>query len=128
MTVGRWIMVTAVGVMVMSQIVDWLEPTFGLSFTTLLIAADIVLALASGCAIVAERRWTAARARLWRQVSLHRSGFVNGLCAISAVLLILIALAHQQDDPRLDAWLAVVGALLLPLGGFLATRDHRRRR
>ena len=35
MTAGRWMMVLALGILVTSQVTDWLEPTFGLSVTTL---------------------------------------------------------------------------------------------
>jgi hypothetical protein len=54
--------------------------------------------------------------------------FVNGLCAFSVTVVVLIAIAHQRHNPRLDAYLAVIGAVLLPLGGRLATRRHGPRR
>jgi hypothetical protein len=50
------------------------------------------------------------------------------LCGVSLVLLVLIAIAHQHHSPRLDAWLAVARAVLLPVGGLLASRNHGGRR
>ena len=125
---GRALMVLALAILAISQVVDWLEPAFGLSVTAVLIAADVVLVLGSGCAVVLERRAPPAVRRAWRRLSLDRARFLNALCVLSLVVLAAIAIAHQRQTPRLDAWLAVVGAVLLPIGGLLATRNGAGRR
>jgi hypothetical protein len=121
-------MLIAVAILFMSQLVDWLEPTFGLSITAVLIAADIVVVLISGCAVLIETGALPALGRLWHRISRDRRRFLNGLCAFSLALLVLIAIAHQHHNPHLDADLAVIGAVLLPVGGVLATRNHDDRR
>ena len=126
--VGRSVIVVAVAILVTSQIVDWLEPAFGLSLTSVLIAADIAVLLVSGCAVLVEMGALPALGRLWRRISGNGSRFVNGLYAFSLTLLVLIAIAHQHHDPRLDAYLAVIGAVLLPVGGLLATQHRGSRR
>jgi hypothetical protein len=81
-----------------------------------------------GSARSRRRRAPPAVGRLWRRISADRPRFVNALCGVSLVLLVLIAIAHQHHSPRLDAWLAVAGAVLLPVGGLLASRNHGGRR
>jgi hypothetical protein len=118
-------MIISVAILVMSQVVDWLEPAFGLSITAVLVAADIAALLLSGSAVLIERAALPALGRLWRRVSGDRSRLVNTLCGVSLVVLVPVALVHLHRSLRLDAWLAVLGAVLLPIGGLLVAREHR---
>jgi hypothetical protein len=124
---GWTLMLLAIVMLVMSRVAEWLEPAFGLSVVGLIVAADIAVLVVSGCAAAVELGLVPGLRRLWRRLAGDRERFVNGLAAFSVLVLLVVAIAYRHSGTPVDAWLAVAGAVLLPIGGALALRPRGSR-
>jgi hypothetical protein len=124
--VGELLALLGAALVVVSLLLPWYGgSTFGTLDAWDTFGAALVLLIASACAALAIVASALTERSTALPVSAAVWGVVVGLIGVIAALVRVIERPDHATSLCAGAWLALAGALAIPLGAWLALRDER---